>query len=57
LASAGEADDFEARRLRSGLTCLATLSHNARSSSLRPRLRRGGGGVNSVIEFEGRRFI
>ena len=26
---------------RSGLTCLATLSHSARSSSLKPRLRRG----------------
>ena len=29
-------------RLRSGLTCFATLSHSARSSSLRLRLRRGG---------------
>ena len=44
------------RRLRSGLTCLATLSHSARSSSLRPRLRRGGSG-NSGIESGRRRFI
>src|SRR5207245_3057321 len=48
---------FEARcRLRSGLTCLATLSHSARSSSLRPRLRRGGSG-NSGIKLDRRRFI
>ena len=48
---------FAARcRLRSGLTCLATLSHSARSSSLRPRLRRGSG-VSSGIEFEDRRFM
>jgi hypothetical protein len=35
---------------------LATLSHNVRSSSLRPRLRRGGTG-NSGIELDVRRFI
>ena len=55
-ASAEATDGFEARRLRNGLTCLATLSHSARSSSLRPRLRRGGSG-NSGIELDGRRFI
>ncbi len=38
------AGGFTRCRLRSGLTCLATLSHSARSSSLRPRLRRGGTG-------------
>ena len=38
-------DGFAARcRLRSGLTCLGDASHSARSSSLRPRLRRGGAG-------------
>src|ERR1700676_3301435 len=56
-ASSGAVGGFKARcRLRSGLTCFATLSHSARSSSLKPRLRRGGG-VNSGIEVEGRRFI
>ena len=51
LASvSGEATGgFGARcRLRSGLTCLATLSHSARSSSLRPRLRRGGSGNSGI---------
>ena len=41
-------------RLRSGLTCLATLSHSARSSSLRPRLRRGGSGNSGIDDL---RFI
>ena len=39
---------------RSGLVCLATLSHNARSSSLRLRLRRGGGSNSGI---NGGRFI
>src|SRR5207247_10715116 len=43
-------------RLRNGLTGLATRSHSVRSSSLRPRLRRGGSG-NSGIKLGGRRFI
>ena len=56
-ASGDAVTGFKARgRLRSGLTCLATLSHSARSSSLRPGLRRGGTG-NSGGEVEGRRFI
>src|SRR3954454_21808217 len=56
-ASAATTGGFEARcRLRNGLTCLATLSHSARSSSLRPRLRRGGSG-NSGIKSGRRRFI
>src|SRR3954451_12695920 len=56
-ASAATTGGFEARcRLRNGLTCLATLSHSARSSSLRPRLRRGGSG-NSGIRLDDRRFI
>src|SRR5450755_2392175 len=42
--------------LRSGFVCLATLSHSARSSSLKPRLRRGGG-AGSGIELEDGRFI
>jgi hypothetical protein len=41
-------------RLASGLACRATLSHNARSSSLRLRLRRGGLGKSGV---DGGRFI
>ena len=41
---------------RSGLVCFATLSHNARSSSLSARLRRGGAD-NSGIRVEGGRFI
>ena len=48
-ASAFAARDF----LRRGLVCLATLSHSARSSSLRPRLRRGEAG-DSGIGVEGR---
>src|SRR5438093_13325959 len=56
-ASVEATDGFEARcRLRNGLTCLATLSHSARASSLRPRLRRGGSG-NSGIKLDRRRFI
>src|SRR5215207_3359055 len=55
-ASVETAGDFAARRLRNGLTCLATLSQSARSSSLRPRLRRGGSG-NSGIKLDDRRFI
>ena len=47
---------FAARAfLRSGFVCLATLSHSARSSSLRLRLRRGAD--NSGIGIEGGRFI
>jgi hypothetical protein len=42
--------------LRSGFVCFATLSHSARSSSLRLRLRRGGAG-NSGIEVADGRFI
>jgi hypothetical protein len=42
--------------LRSGFISFATPSHNARSSSLKARLRRGDGG-NSVIEVEDGRFI
>src|SRR4051812_8463002 len=54
-ASGDATGGFRARcRLRSGLTCVATLSQSARSSSLRPRLRRGGS-VNSGIVV--RRFI
>src|ERR1700709_604286 len=58
VSGSGEATGgFGARcRLRSGLTCLATLSHSACSSALRPRLRRSGGG-HSGIEVEGRGFI
>jgi hypothetical protein len=41
---------------RSGFVCFVTLSHSARSSSLKPRLRRGGA-ANSGIEGEGGRFI
>src|SRR5207244_11528659 len=56
-ASVATTGGFEARcRLRNGLTCLATLSHSARSSSLRPRLRRDGSG-NSGIKLDRRRFI
>jgi hypothetical protein len=40
--------------LASGLACLATLSHNARSSSLKLRLRRGGAGNSGIV---GGRFI
>ena len=40
--------------LPSGLVCLATLSHNARSSSLRLRLRRGGASKSGI---NGGRFI
>src|SRR5882757_5319022 len=55
--SGGATGGFAARcRLRNGLTCLATLSQSACSSSLRPRLRRGGSG-NSGIKLEDRRFI
>jgi hypothetical protein len=41
---------------RSGLTCRATLSQSARSSSLKVRLAREGAGL-SGIEDEGGRFI
>jgi hypothetical protein len=41
---------------RSGFICLATLSHKARSSSLRLRFRRGETG-NSGIKGEDGRFI
>ena len=48
--------DFAARGfLRKGLTCLATLSHSERSSSLKARLRRDTGTSRPVNEFE--RFI
>src|ERR1700739_886921 len=48
--------DFAARGfLRKGLTCLATLSHSERSSSLKVRLRRDTGTSRPVNEFE--RFI
>ena len=40
-------------RLRSGLTCFATLSHSARSSSLKPRLRRGGTGISGMSSTAG----
>jgi hypothetical protein len=56
-ASAEAGSVFPARGfLRSGLISFATVSHNARSSSLNARLRRGDGG-NSGIEVEDRRFI
>jgi len=42
---------------RNGLVCLATLSHNARSSSLSVRLRWGGGSGGSGIDDGTRRFI
>jgi hypothetical protein len=42
--------------LRSGFSSLAKVSHNARSSSLNARLRRGDGG-NSGIEVEDGGFI
>jgi hypothetical protein len=38
---------------RSGLVCLATLSHSARSSSLKLRLRRAAGGESGIV-IEGR---
>jgi hypothetical protein len=41
---------------RKGFACFATLSHNARSSSLKLRLRRGDAG-NSRIWIGGGRFI
>src|ERR1700688_1936823 len=54
--AASTVSGFAARGLlRRGFVCLATLSHNARSSSLRLRLRRGGVG-NSGMEVE-ERFI
>ena len=53
----GSAWAFAARYfLRSGFICFATLSHNACSSSLNARLRRGGAG-NSGIEVKDGRFI
>ena len=56
-ATGASAGGLAARGLfRSGFVCFATLSHNARSSSLKPRLRRGGV-ANSGIEGEGGRFI
>jgi hypothetical protein len=57
LGSGDAAGGFATRGcLRSGLTCLATLSHSARSSSLKTRLRRGGTGISGMM-LEGRRFI
>ena len=44
-------------RLRNGLTCFATLSHSARSSSLSARLRRGGVGMSRHSSSTVRRFI
>jgi hypothetical protein len=54
VAANGEsASCFAARGfLRSGFVCLATLSHKARSSSLKLRLLRGEA-ANSGIEVEG----
>ena len=58
VSATGKASgDFAARGFfRSGLVCLATLSHNARSSSLNARLRRGGAD-NSGIGVGDGRFI
>jgi hypothetical protein len=58
VSAAGESADALAARcfFRSGFVCLATLSHNAHSSSLKARLRRGEAG-NSGIGSEGGRFI
>jgi hypothetical protein len=39
---------FRRGLFRSGLVCLATLSHKVRSSSLKPRLRRGGAGISGI---------
>jgi hypothetical protein len=51
------ASGFAARGLfRNGFVCFATLSHNARSSSLKLRLRRGEAD-HSGIKVGGGRFI
>jgi hypothetical protein len=58
ISAAGEgASAFAARGFfRSGFACFATLSHKARSSSLKLRWRRGDAD-HSGIEIEGGRFI
>jgi hypothetical protein len=53
-SAAGAAPSVFAARgfFRSGFVCFATLSHSARSSSLKLRLRRGDA-ASSGIELEG----
>lgn len=46
-----------ARFCRSGFVWLATFSQSTRSSSLKVRLRRGGGPDDSVRDIEGGRFM
>jgi hypothetical protein len=63
FAAAGVSSSAEAASVfpergffRNGFVCLATLSHNARSSTLKLRLRRGDAD-HSGIEVGGGRFI